>query len=92
MTNWDNESIKLMERFNDAFARGFYVNGTQLTELYNKVLGKKLQPTNCTTCIKGRYNELKREYDFYNAKREQAEVIEEPKTIIKKVGRPKKNS
>lgn len=56
--NWTNEDILLVEKFIDIKNKGYYADGTQLTEVYNRVLDKRVSPTNCGSCIRGRINEL----------------------------------
>lgn len=52
------EDIELIEKFIDIRNRGFYADGTQLTELYNRVLEKSVNVTNCGSCLRQRTNEL----------------------------------
>ena len=56
--NWTDEDVKLVEKFIDIRNRGYYCDGTQLTEAYNRILDKHLNPTNCGSCIRQRVNEL----------------------------------
>ena len=56
--NWSNEDIKLVEKFIEIKNKGYYCDGTQLTQVYNRVLDKRAAPTNCGSCIRGRINEL----------------------------------
>ena len=56
--NWSNEDIKLVEKFIEIRNKGFYCDGGQLTEVYNRVLDKRAAPTNCGSCIRQRINEL----------------------------------
>jgi len=56
--NWTNEDVKLVEKFIDIKNKGFYCDGGQLTEVYNRVLDKRAAPTNCGSCIRQRINEL----------------------------------
>ena len=56
--NWSNEDIKLVEKFIEIRNKGFYADGGQLTEVYNRVLDKRAAPTNCGSCIRTRINEL----------------------------------
>ena len=56
--NWSNEDIKLVEKFIEIRNKGFYCDGRQLTEVYNRVLDKRAAPTNCGSCIRARINEL----------------------------------
>lgn len=56
--NWTNEDVKLVEKFIEIRNKGFYADGKQLTEVYNRVLDKRAAPTNCGSCIRQRINEL----------------------------------
>ena len=56
--NWTNEDVKLVEKFIEIRNKGFYCDGGQLTEVYNRVLDKRVAPTNCGSCIRQRINEL----------------------------------
>ena len=56
--NWTDEDVKLVEKFIDIRNRGYYCDGAQLTEAYNRILDKHLNPTNCGSCIRQRVNEL----------------------------------
>ena len=53
-----DEDITLLEKFNSIVRRHYYVDGKQLTDLYNKVFGTQLKPTGCANCLKIRLNEL----------------------------------
>lgn len=55
---WTNEDVALVEKFIDIKNKGYYCDGTQLTEIYNRVLEKHVTPTNCGSCIRQRINEL----------------------------------
>ena len=55
---WANEDVALVEKFIDIKNKGYYCDGTQLTEIYNRVLEKHVTPTNCGSCIRQRINEL----------------------------------
>lgn len=56
--NWTKEDVELVEKFIEIKNKGFYVDGTQLTEVYNRVLNKRVNPTNCGSCLRQRTNEL----------------------------------
>ena len=56
--NWNKEDIELVEKFIQIRNNGYYADGTQLTEVYNRVLDKRVNPTNCGSCIRQRINEL----------------------------------
>ena len=55
---WTNEDVKLVEKFIDIKNKGFYVDGKQLTDVYNRVLEKNVNPTNCGSCLRQRTLEL----------------------------------
>ena len=44
---WNNEDVVLVEKFIDIKNRGYYCDGGQLTEVYNRVLEKNVAPTSC---------------------------------------------
>ena len=56
--NWTKEDIELVEKFIDIKNSGYYCDGTQLTQVYNRVLDKNVNVTNCGTCLRGRVSEL----------------------------------
>ena len=53
-----DEDIKLVEKFIDIKDRGYYVEGGQLTQVYNRVLEKNVASTSCGACLRQRINEL----------------------------------
>lgn len=70
--NWTNEDIKLVEKFIDIKNKGYYADGAQLTEVYNRVLNKRVSPTNCGSCIRGRINELEEALNRFKSMSEKA--------------------
>ena len=55
---WTNEDVVLVEKFIDIKNRGYYCDGGQLTDVYNRVLEKSAPPTNCGSCMRARISEL----------------------------------
>lgn len=55
---WTNDDVKLVEKFIQISRRGFYVNGQELTNTYNRILHKNRGVTNCGACLKQMVNEL----------------------------------
>ena len=53
-----DEDVKLIEKFIEIRNRGYYCDGGQLTEVYNRVLEKSAPPTNCGSCMRARISEL----------------------------------
>ena len=75
--NWTKEDIELVEKFIDIKNRGYYCDGTQLTQVYNRVLGKNVNVTNCGTCLRGRVSELEAALKYFKEmckKQEEAEI------------------
>lgn len=64
---WTSDDIKLVERFIEIKNKGFYCDGRQLTEVYNRVLEKRAAPTNCGSCIRNRINELEMALNSFKA-------------------------
>lgn len=55
---WNKEDIEKVEKFIEIRNKGFYCDGAQLTEVYNRVLEKHVNVTNCGSCLRQRVNEL----------------------------------
>ena len=97
---WNDNDIKLVERFIEIKNKGFYASGKEVTDIYNRVLQKKVQVTTCSSCIRQRICELEKALNQFKAlsqqkEEEQPKVTEEPKkdksVTKKKPGRPKKS-
>ena len=58
------EDVEMINGFQDILNRGKFASGKQVTEVYNRVFGTKLAPTNCSSCIRHRignlYSEVKK--------------------------------
>ena len=80
--NWNNEDVKLVEKFIEIRNKGYYADGGQLTEVYNRVLDKRATPTNCGSCIRQRINELEQALDKF--KKLSAEQEENKKPVKSK--------
>ena len=70
--NWTNDDILLVEKFIDIKNKGYYADGAQLTEVYNRVLDKRVSPTNCGSCIRGRISELEEALNRFKRMSEKA--------------------
>lgn len=55
---WTNDDIEKIERFIELKNKGYYCDGRQLTEVYNRVLEKRVNVTNCGSCLRQRVSEL----------------------------------
>lgn len=80
--NWNDEDIKFIEKAIEVRNKGYYIDGKQLTDVYNRVLNKKVATTSCGSCIRQRITELE---GALNQFKMTLEVKEEPKTKITKV-------
>lgn len=78
MTNWTNEDILIVEKFIDISRRGYYCNSGELTDVYNRVLGKNVRNTNCGSCLRQRLNELEAALNAYKASIKAQETSPEP--------------
>lgn len=78
--NFSDEDIKKVERFIEIKNKGMYCDGNQLTEVYNRVLEKKVPPTNCGSCLRQRVSELENALNHYKASeaKKQEEVDNTP--------------
>lgn len=78
---WNKEDIEKVEKFIDIRNKGFYCDGAQLTEVYNRVLEKHVNVTNCGSCLRQRVNELADALERF--KRLSEETKPEPLIIVK---------
>ena len=97
------EDIELIEKFIEIKNRGYYCDGKQLTEVYNRVLEKNVNITNCGSCLRGRVQELENALNHYREQLKKAQYDSKPieptvdtpeenkEPTAKKVGRPKKS-
>ena len=80
--NWNDEDIKLVEKFIDIRNKGYYADGTQLTQVYNRVLNKRVNPTNCGSCIRQRINELEEALNRFKRLSEASKQVEPTTTKV----------
>ncbi len=77
---WTSDDVKMVEKFIEIRDKGYYVSGEQLTEVYNRVLNKRVNPTNCGSCLRQRVNELADALAKFKRQLEkETPVAEEPK-------------
>lgn len=84
----DREKIRKFEEIKN---KGMYASGVEVTEVYNRVLNKRLPSTNCGSCIRQRVQEMvnalnKEEEQERKAEEELKRLEEEnkPETKVKK--------
>lgn len=95
------EDIELIEKFIKIKNAGYYVSGEELTKVYNRVLNKNVNVTNCGSCLRQRVNELEVALNHFKSlsdsvKQDESnnDTPEENKPTVeekRRVGRPKKN-
>ena len=78
---WTNDDIKMVEKFIDIKNRGYYVDGKQLTEVYNRVLEKNANVTNCGSCLRQRTQELENALNAFKRLSEASKPQEQ--TVVK---------
>lgn len=84
---WNNEDVKLVEKFIEIRNKGYYCDGAKLTAVYNRVLQKNVNVTNCGSCLRQRVNELADALDRFKkqiALEEEQKKAEESKEETKK--------
>ena len=74
---WSNEDIKFIEKAIEIKNKGYYLDGGQLTEVYNRVLEKRATPTNCGSCIRQRVTELEAALNQFKSLNEKVEETKE---------------
>ena len=100
---WTNDDIKLVEKFIQIKNKGYYCDGGQLTEVYNRVLEKNAPTTNCGSCMRARISELEQALTQFKKQMELSgmtsteELVNEIDAVEKEIkeekpkkGRPKK--
>lgn len=91
---WSDEDIRLVEKFEEIRNRGLYVDGKTLTDVYNRLLGKRVNVTNCGSCLRLRIQELAAALNHAKEKEaqeaEKAKQLEEDNKPEKKVSKKKK--
>lgn len=78
----------MIRKFQDIMSRGYYCDGKQVTDLHNKVLGTRLNSTNCGACIRTRIQALVEAADKFE-RMIQLEKKEEPAEEPKETKKPK---
>lgn len=86
--NWDSENIIAFKKMQELANKKYRLNGVEVTNLYNSILNKKVSPTNCSSCINQRYQELKKSYNNFQkqlAEQEIIKAVEEVNTTPKEI-------
>lgn len=86
--NWNSENILAFQKMQELANKKYRLNGVEVTNLYNSVLNKKVTPTNCSSCINQRYQEIKKSYTNFQkqlAEQEMIKALEETNTTPKEI-------
>jgi len=79
--NFTEDDIQFVEKAIELKNKGYYIDGKQLTDVYNKVLNKNVNPTNCGSCIRQRITELEGALNHHKAQ----EAISSPSDSVEEV-------
>ena len=55
---WTEADVERVEKYIELKNKGFYADGKQVTDDYNRLLNKRVNPTSCGSCIRQRIAEL----------------------------------
>lgn len=55
---FNKEDIELVEKLIRIKNSGYYASGEEVTKIYNRVLNRNVNVTNCGSCLRGRIQEL----------------------------------
>ena len=80
--NWTDEDITMVEKFIEIKNKGYYADGKQLTDVYNRLLNKHVNVTQCGSCLRQRVGELEGALNHARELERQAaekKAAEEPK-------------
>lgn len=72
--NFSDEDIKKIEKFIEIKNKGWYADGQQLTEVYNRVLNKHVNVTTCSSCMRQRVSELEAALNAHKKQQELAKM------------------
>lgn len=79
-----NEDVQFVEKAIELKNKGYYIDGNQLTEVYNRVLNKRVNPTSCGSCLRQRIAELEGALNHFKQKMAN-ETISSPSESVEEV-------
>ena len=79
-----NEDVVFVEKAIELKNKGYYIDGKQLTDVYNRVLNKRVNVTNCGSCIRQRICELEAALNHFKQKMAN-ETISSPSESVEEV-------
>lgn len=81
--NFTEKDKELVRKFINIKKRGLYVESTQLTEAYNRILDKNVRNTTCGSCMRARIAELETALNKWDADEAKLKAHEQAKEEIK---------
>lgn len=81
--NFTERDKELVRKFINIKKRGLYVESTQLTEAYNRILDKNVRNTTCGSCMRARIAELESALNKWEADEAKLKAQEQAKEEIK---------
>ena len=81
--NFTEKDKELVRKFINIKKRGLYVESTQLTEAYNRILDKNVRNTTCGSCMRARIAELETALNKWEADEAKLKVQKQAKEEIK---------
>lgn len=81
--NFTEKDKELVRKFINIKKRGLYVESTQLTEAYNRILDKNVRNTTCGSCMRARIAELETALNKWEADEAKLKAQEQAKEEIK---------
>ena len=86
---WNNDDVKLVEKFIEIKNKGFYADSRQLNDVYNRVLEKNVAPTSCGSCMRARIQELETALNQFKKQMELSAATEGNKTVEEEINTDK---
>lgn len=80
----EEDRLKI-RKFEEIKNKGMYASGVEVTEVYNRVLNKRLPSTNCGSCIRQRVQEM---VNALNKEEEQEKKAEEELKRLEEENKP----
>ena len=73
---FNKEDIELVEKLIRIKNSGYYASGEEVTKIYNRVLNRNVNVTNCGSCLRGRIQELENALNHFKSLSEAVKIEE----------------
>jgi len=74
---FNKEDIELVEKLIRIKNSGYYASGEEVTKIYNRVLNRNVNVTNCGSCLRGRIQELEAALNHFKELTKRQEMAQE---------------